>query len=43
MRFILLITVVIIATLTVNNCAPIRIFGDGLAKTADKLVHPREW
>ena len=43
MRFILLITVVIIATLAVTNCAPIRVFGEGLGKTADKLVHPREW
>ncbi len=24
-------------------CAPIKEFGDGVGRTVDKLVHPREW
>jgi len=39
MRFVILI----IASLAVANCAPIKEFGDGLGRTVDKLVHPKQW
>jgi len=39
MRFIILI----IMAFAITTCAPIRELGDGLGRTADKLVHPRQW